>query len=89
MKYNELFGKIMAALAMLAIFSFIAYAISDEVMIMVGVAEPETYSYTMALSCIQDYYIECSGSNMINQTPIGDPIITEFYEGGFCNDRFG
>lgn len=42
------------------------------------------HSYTKALNQRQDYYIECSGHNLINITPIGSPIFLDNFTGGFC-----
>lgn len=59
-------------------------AISGAVQISVGVIEPEYHSYTKALNQRQDYYIECSGINLINITPIGSPIFLDNFTGGLC-----
>lgn len=71
-------------ISVLALISLASYALTGEVIISVSIAEPDYHSYTVAINQIQDYYIECSGENLINQTPIGDPIITDFNEEGFC-----
>jgi hypothetical protein len=42
------------------------------------------HSYTKALNQRQDYYIECSGHNLINITPIGSPIFLDNFTGGLC-----
>lgn len=42
------------------------------------------HSYTKALNQKQDYYIECSGRNLINITPIGSPIFLDNFTGGLC-----
>ena len=42
------------------------------------------HSYTKALNQRQDYYIECSGHNLINITPLGSPIFLDNFTGGLC-----
>lgn len=39
--------------------------------------EPSYHSCTIALMQMQDYYLEYEGPNLINITPVGDPIILE------------
>lgn len=43
----------------------------------VEVVHSDYHSYTIALSQIQDYYVECDGKNLINITPLDDPIILD------------
>ena len=56
----------------LLILTGIVLAVSDTVAINVSVAES---SYTKAFGCRQDYYIECQNGNLVNITPVGEPIM--------------
>ena len=64
--------------------SALVLAVQDSVQISVGVVE-SYHSYTMALNQRQDYYVECNGINLINVTPVGDPILLDNKTGGFCS----
>jgi hypothetical protein len=65
--------------------SGIVLAVYSSVEIYVGVTIPENHSYTKAFDCRQDYYIECQGSDLINVTPIGDPILLETNNSEWCS----
>jgi len=51
----------------------IVLAVSDTVAIDVEVSDYS--SYTKAFGCRQDYYIECQNGNLVNITPVGEPIM--------------
>lgn len=59
-------------------------ALTGEVKISVSITQGY-HSYTMALNQRQDYYVQCNGTDLINVTPIGQPIILENVTGGFCS----
>jgi len=77
---------ILIAIILITSISAIVLSVSDSVGIDVSVKD-DYHSYTMALYQIQDYYVECSGKNLINVTPIGSPIFLENVTGGFCYEK--
>jgi hypothetical protein len=60
--------------------SSIGYAVYSDVQISVSV-KSAYHTYTIALDQRQDYYVECDGVNLLNVTPIGDPIPMEGISG--------
>lgn len=76
---------ILIIIILISSISAIVLSVSDSMQIDVSVGDGY-HSYTMAIHQIQDYYVECSGKNLVNVTPKGSPIFLENVTGGFCYD---
>jgi len=64
--------------------SALVLAVQDLVQISVGVVEGY-HSYTLALDQRQDYYVQCNGTNLLNVTPVGHPILLETNNSEWCS----
>lgn len=72
---NTIGETVLIVLCLLISFTSLVLALSDQVFINVSV--DGYHSYTKALDQRQDYLIECDGSNLLNITVLGEPIILE------------
>jgi hypothetical protein len=76
--------KLLIIIILITSASALVLAVQDSVQISVGVAKGY-HSYTKALNQRQDYYVECNGTNLINVTPIGQPILLETNNSRWCS----
>ena len=68
------FWKVWLVLVLIALMGNLSLAVYSTVTIDISVSD-SYHAYTKAFDCRRDYYIECMGAQLVNITPVGEPIM--------------